>query len=209
MYGNLPVLIGNFDINCKEMMFYQDMLIKPKNQHTSYRIENRLECFNALISWAACDFAKTFKDRYYHNYIYLSAKHLFQPENQSFNRPGWHSDGFGSDDINYIWSNKFPTVFNTSKFNLSNDDKKSMQEMEEQALPENDIVYPEGSLLRLDQYNIHRVATNTPASMRTFVKVTFSKNKFNLLGNTHNYELDYNWEMKPRSLDRNIPGDKT
>lgn len=205
----MPALIGNFDINCKEMMFYQDMLIKYR-QDDIVSYEDRLNVFEGLIKSTVENFCKKYgKEACYDNYIYLSAKHLFQPANQSYNRPGWHSDGFGSDDINYIWSNKFPTVFNTSKFNLSNDDKKSMQEMEEQALPENDIVYPNNSLLRLDQYNIHRVATNTPAGMRTFIKVTFSKNKFNLLGNTHNYLLDYDWEMKPRSLDRNIPGDKT
>lgn len=144
MYGNLPVLIGNFDINCKEMMFYQDMPIKLSNGDTNW--ERRLDIFSGIISSSATDYIEKFgNEKYQDSYIYLSAKHLFQPENQSFNRPGWHSDGFGSDDINYIWSNKFPTVFNTSKFNLSNDDKKSMQEMEEQALPENNIVYPEGS----------------------------------------------------------------
>lgn len=203
MYGSPPVLIENFDINCKEMMFYQDMPIKLVKGYIRY--EQRLDIFSDIIKTSCEDYLENINYGYAGSYIYVSIKNLFQPANQSYNRPGWHSDGFGSDDINYIWSDRFPTVFNTSKFNLSNDDKKSMREMEEQALPENDIVYPEGSLLRLDQYNIHKVATNTPASMRTFVKVTFSKNKFNLLGNTHNYLLDYDWEMKPRGLDRNIP----
>lgn len=206
MYGKEPVIVGNFDIKCQEMMFYQDMPIKLIDDYVKH--EKRLDIFYNIVQESCEDFVENFNyGKYMDSYIYIGAKHLFQPENQSYNRPGWHSDGFGSDDINYIWSNKFPTVFNTSKFNLSQCDKKSMQEMEEQALPENDIVYPEGSLLRLDQYNIHRVATNTPAGMRTFVKVTFSKNKFNLLGNTHNYLLDYDWEMKPRSLERNIPGE--
>lgn len=208
MYGQLPTVIKSIKIDCKEMMFYQDMLIKDIN-HQFFHIEQRLyRSVYILIEEAIKDFTKVFgPDNFKKNYVYLSAKNLFQPANQSYNRPGWHSDGFGSDDINYIWSNKFPTVFNTSKFNLSNNDSKSMKEMEEQALPENDIVYPDELLLRLDQYNIHRVANNTPAGMRAFVKVTFSKNRFNLLGNTHNYELDYNWEMRPRSLERNIPGD--
>jgi hypothetical protein len=204
-YGSKPTLIRNIDIQCKEMMFYQDMLIKDTCRGV-WVVENRLKIFSHLIRDCAKDFIDNFGPvQYARNYMYLSAKHLFQPANQSYNRPGWHSDGFGSDDINYIWSNKFPTVFNNSTFNLSNDDKLSMDEMAEQALPENDFTYPDNSLVRLDQYNIHRVATNTPAGFRTFVKVTFSKSRFNLLGNAHNYELDYTWQMKPRGIDRNVP----
>ena len=205
MYGQKPVVIGRFNTECKEMMFYQDMLIKIEHG-PKFHIEERLRVFAPIIERCEKDFIDTFGlFDYFTRYMYLSAKHLFQPANQSYNRPGWHSDGFGSNDINYIWSNKFPTVFNNSVFNLSNDDKLSMNEMAEQALPENDFTYPDDSLIRLDQYNIHRVATNTPAGFRTFVKVTFSRSKFNLLGNTHNYELDYNWQMKPRGIDRNVP----
>lgn len=41
--------------------------------------------------------------------------------------------------------------------------------------------------------------------MRAFLKVSFSKDKYDLLGNSHNYLMDYNWEMKARKEDRNIP----
>jgi len=41
--------------------------------------------------------------------------------------------------------------------------------------------------------------------MRTFVKISFSKDKYDLIGNSHNYEMDYKWDMKERKEERNIP----
>jgi len=41
--------------------------------------------------------------------------------------------------------------------------------------------------------------------MRAFVKVSFSKDKYDLIGNAVNYEIDYNWNFKPRENTRNVP----
>jgi hypothetical protein len=118
---------------------------------------------------------------------------------------GWHCDGFMTDDINYIWYDCDPTIFNTSEFNLTMDDKISIVEMEEQAKENNNIWFPSGSILRLNQYNVHSVAEIKSGHMRTFVKVSFSTDKYNLIGNSHNYKLKYEWDMKPRQIERNIP----
>ena len=40
---------------------------------------------------------------------------------------------------------------------------------------------------------------------RTFIKVSFSDQKYNLKGNTHNYLFDYEWDMIDRSVSRNDP----
>ncbi|MCF3107298.1 hypothetical protein LL912_00765 [Niabella sp. CC-SYL272] len=204
-YGAKPLVVGHFSIDCKEMMFYQDMLIKLPGG-SDIHVEDRLKVFSDIIGAAACHFVgASGLNAYIDSSVYLSAKRLFQAKGKPFNRPGWHSDGFMSDDINYIWSDDGSTVFNFSDFNLTQDDKLSMQEMAEQALPEFDWTYSAGTLLRLDQYNIHRVGDVERDGMRTFVKVSFSKNKFDLEGNAHNYLIDYDWEMRPRGIDRNIP----
>jgi hypothetical protein len=204
-YGQPPVVIGQFEVDCKEMMFYQDYPIKLAGDwHIDY--EKRLQCFDNVILNCFNDFPRKYGiKRFEDSYAYVSAKKLFQSPGCSYNRPGWHCDGYGSDDVNYIWSDCQPTVFNTSNFNLSPDDTLSMQEMREQALEENNITYPDNTLLRLDQYNVHRVADVTVPGLRTFVKVSFSYNRFDLLGNARNYGLNYNWEMIPRGLQRNIP----
>jgi hypothetical protein len=92
-------------------------------------------------------------------YIYLTAKRLFVGPNCVGNRPGWHTDGFGTDDINYIWCDSLPTEFCVNQhFNLSDDHEASMRQMEDQAKPENIKTYPVGSLLRLDSAVVHRCA---------------------------------------------------
>lgn len=77
--------------------------------------------------------------------------------------------------------------------------------MNQQANSENEITYPSKSLLRLSQTVIHKVAENQASGMRTFVKVSISKDKYDLVGNSKNYLLDYNWEMRERKEKRNIP----
>jgi len=153
-----------------------------------------------------CDFIGVFGlDKYRESYIYLTAKFMYQMPNCSFNRTGYHADGFMTDDINYIWSDKNPTVFNTTDFELSQDDKKSLIEMEWQEDNRKQISFNNNVILRLNQFNIHKVNESGYQGMRTFLKVSFSKDKYDLIGNSHNYLLDYDWEMKQRESDRNIP----
>ena len=204
-YGALPKDLGIHLVDCEEMLFYQYLPIKLiKDSGLFY--ESRLNFFKTLIDKCSTDFVKEFgNDKYLNSYIYLTAKKMHQTEGCSFNRKGYHSDGFLTDDINYVWSDKNPTIFNDSDFNLTLDDKVSIKEMGLQANEKNIKIYPENSLLRLDQFNIHRVSENDDSSLRTFVKISFSTNKYDLLGNSKNYLIDYDWKMRSRELYRNIP----
>lgn len=204
-YGQLPTSLGIFEVECQEMMFYQYMPIKLAG---SFYIDfdDRLQCFFELIVKCTNDYATILGlDAYQDAFVYITAKHMYQTPNNSFNRMGWHSDGFMTDDINYIWSNSYPTIFNDSEFNLTLDDSISLIEMDLQAKEEHNIVGIENSLYRLNQFNIHKVQPIRVGGMRTFVKISFSKDKYDLLGNTKNYLLEYNWEMKERKEERNIP----
>lgn len=204
-YGQLPKVCGKHIIEPTEMFFYQDMLIKEK-RFTIPVFENRLEIFREIIESAIEDFISYFGyEAYLNSYVYISAKNLFQPIDKPFNRPGWHCDGFMSNDINYVWSNNNPTVFNHRIFKLTQNDSLSIIEMEQQADESNNICYDNYQLVRLDQYNIHRVADVKEAGMRAFLKISFSKDMFCLKGNTHNRLLTYDWEMKERGINRNIP----
>lgn len=203
-YGELPKQLGIIEIDCKEMLFYQYLPIKFPNM-TVPVVEKRLECFNNLIGKVCCDFIAEYGlDRYVDSYIYLTAKKKYQTYNCGMNRPGWHSDGFMTDDINYIWSDKDPTIFNTSEYNLTLDDSKSLKDMYAQSLESNNVTFESNEILRLNQYCIHRTS-NPTEGYRTFVKISFSKDKYDLLGNSHNYELEYDWEMRTRESSRNVP----
>jgi hypothetical protein len=86
------------------------------------------------------------------------------------------------------------------------DDSASLAEMEKQAAKEKEVRYPENALLRLDQFNIHKVDDEIEkAGMRTFLKISFSKDRYDLIGNSRNYLLNYDWAMKERKESRNIP----
>jgi len=204
-YGELPKPIGLFEVSCKEMMFYQYLPIKLIHQVKPI-YEERLRCFDELIGTICCDYIGEFGlDNYVNSYCYLTAKYMYQPPNCSFNRTGWHSDGFMTDDINYVWCDKHATVFNKSEFNLTQDDFISMQEMDLQAVAENDITGNDCQLIRLNQFNIHKVNESHYNGMRTFLKVSFSKDKYDLIGNSKNYLLNYDWQMRDRNNSRNIP----
>lgn len=205
LYGAPPILCGAVTCDPREMMFYQDMPLKLPGEYKIAR-EERLKPYDQAIGIACGNFIGEYGvDRYVAGFVYLSAKRLFQSPSCTFNRQGWHTDGFGSDDINYIWYDRTPTIFNCSAFSLPADDSKSMVAMREQAEPENNVTYPCGVLIRLDQFCVHRVALPTDVEVRTFLKITFSRDRFDLEGNTKNPLLAYDWPMRPRSAERNIP----
>jgi len=205
MYGKLPKILSEIKVEGHQMMFYQDLPIKLSGSFYP-KVEERLREFGWIIKTAELDFMSTFGvDAYKDCYMYISAKRLYQRPHSPFNREGYHADGFMSDDINYLWSDSCPTIFNNTEFKLTLDDSLSMEEMESQALEQNEITYPDCTLIRVDQYSIHKVAPVLEAGVRTFVKITFSKDKYDLKGNAINYGIKYNWEMRDRSLERNIP----
>lgn len=203
-YNKDPEDLGVFSVEVEEYFSYTYLPIKLINS-SELIIENRLKVFEKLIGRVCCDYIGEYGlDGYVNSYVYITAKHQYQKEYKGFNRAGWHSDGFMTDDISYIWSNTQPTVFNNSEFDITQDDILSMTEMVEQADPKNNFIYPNNSLLRMDQFSIHKVG-NIIKGNRAFLKVVISKDKFDLQGNSKNYDLDYDWQMRLRKATRNIP----
>lgn len=199
-YGTEPEIIGTFDIDCEEMMFYMYLPIKMKDSLWIH-IPPQLKVFQPLIEAVLEHEMKHIEQKY----LYITAKHIYATPDNVGNRAGYHSDGFQTDDINYIWTNKYPTVFCIQDFDLSDDCALSMQQMEEQAKVENEITYPVNTLIKLDQGVIHRTPTIQEGGMRTFVKLSVSSEKYNLIGNSHNYLMDYKWKMYERTEVRNHP----
>lgn len=48
----------------------------------------------------------------------------------------------------------------------------------------------DGSILRLNQFVIHKVVDIEKSSMRHFVKVSFGRDKYDLKGNSQNHKPD-------------------
>jgi len=213
-YGRAPKDLGVIDLDPQEMMCYLYLPIKMADSY-AVRVPRRLGYLNNYVDgllnkvlWDASDhFNSELLDEYY---IYLTAKTLYVEGNFSGNRPGWHADGYGSDgDLNYIWANMNPTEFAIQDFvDIPDDDAGSMAEMERQVDPTKIVTYPDCTLLRLDESVIHRVSPNIQAGMRTFIKISVSKHRYNLKGNSHNYLFDYNWDMADRQAQRNMDNNK-
>lgn len=176
-YGQLPIDLGIVDISCNEMMFYQYLPIKMAGNGKIMH-ESRLNIFSPLIREVIDDLTT---DQWNESYIYLTAKHIFVNEDKCGNRPGWHTDGFMTDDINYIWCDSEPTVFSDCGLvDLIQDHETSLAQMEAFVNYSCEVTYPVKSLLKLDQYVIHRSPEDCKPGFRTFVKISVSKEKYNL-----------------------------
>jgi hypothetical protein len=203
-YGKPPIDLGIHDIKVDEIMFYQYLLIKKPGGY-AFNSESRLNVFYNLVCAVRNDLSPKIWDG---SYVYLTAKRVYVSDGYCGNRPGWHCDGFMSDDLNYIWCDKDATVFSgCGEIELTQDHEKSLLEMEAFVDYSCEVTYPVKSLLKLDQYVIHRCPENCEPGFRTFVKISVSKERYNLIGNSINYLLDYgdNWEWKERKAERNHP----
>lgn len=205
--GTEAVSLGAFDLKPQEMMLYLYLPIKLIDSHI-LEIEPRLEVFKPLIMESIRDFRDNqsfgLNAPYFETYIYITAKRLFVTPDNIGNRPGYHCDGFGTDDINYLWTDKHSTVFNRGHFSVRRDDLLALDDMEAQARPEDEYTLPEKSLIRIDSLCPHRTPLITESGLRTFVKISFSKHRYNLANNSHNYRLSYEWQMHERSEIRNM-----
>jgi hypothetical protein len=199
-YGKLPDVLGFYELHPKEVFYYLYLPISLAGSNDIV-LPKQLECFLDIVKAIQKNEPKRFKDEY----VYITAKRMFVGGGVTANRPGWHSDGFMTDDLNYVWYDCVPTIFNNSMFNISQDHSLSLKEFEAQALPENNKTYHPGQLLKLDQSVVHAVAEAKEQQMRTFVKISISPDKYNLSDNSHNYELNYSWKMFDRAAVRNNP----
>lgn len=194
-YGEAPCNLGACELLKPEYMYTQYMPIKMAGSFET-RIPPNLKFMEPLLVSSIADKA---------DYVYVTAKHTFVAPGTTGNRPDWHADGFGSNDMNYLWSDSVPTEFCVQDFNLSDDHIVSMQEMKDQAREENIITYPNKTLLLMDQSVIHRCGISEKGGFRLFVKISVSKHQYRLAGNAHNYMFDYDWDMVERSEIRNDP----
>lgn len=209
IYDMPPHQLKRFEVDCREMMAFQYLPIKLAGQ-TKITMEERVSPFSELVGASCCDFVAEYGlDCFVESYVYLTAKHLFQGPAGTFNRPGWHCDGFLTSDVNYVWSSCSPTIYSKSRFMLTLDDEISMREMQQQSRPEDEYSLDPKILCRIDELVVHRVREPEQSELRTFFKLSISLDKYDLEGNSKNYLLDYDWPMRKRQLSRNTPQDLT
>lgn len=203
IYGASPVDLGLIDLAPTEMMFWLYCPIKLPGQFGIYLPPN-LAQFRPMVEAVASD-VRGLVDLY----IYITAKTLWTTPESPGNRPGWHSDGFLTDDLNYIWADANPTIFFNDglRHAFSADHAASLSEMDDlcEADQFNQFTLPVKHLLRLDQTVLHKVNTNFRPGLRTFVKISVSRHRYSLRGNSINHELAPDWAYQDRAAERNCP----
>ena len=208
IYGAPPVDLGLIDLSPVEMMFWLYCPIKLPGM-MSVSAPDNLKQFSRLWVKAAEDCVDRWKD----SYVYVTAKTLFVTPQSPGNRPGWHSDGFLTDDLNYIWSDANPTIFwePDIRFRFPADHTASLAQMESVAdlHPDEHWTYPDKHLLRIDQAVLHKVATDIAPGVRTFVKISVSRHRYALSGNSINHELAPGWIYQDRHAERNCPAGRS
>lgn len=213
-YGMPPEVVTNIQCDVDEMMFYLYMPIWMPDEG------NRADMADNIPQRLYKPFRMLFEEAIEHSFVhkgdrfdywYVTAKRLYvTPENMG-NRPGWHSDGYGTSDVNYIWSDTVPTEFCSHRYEgLSSDHSEALRQMEEMSRGKSVFVREPNTLIRLDQYNIHRAPSPLHGfeGIRTFFKLTGSNSRFNLKGNSHNYLMNYDWPMFDRGEERNMESRK-
>lgn len=150
-------------------------------------------------------------------YVYVTGKHNFATPGNPLNRGGWHCDGFGTDDLNYVWWAGAGTRFLICNYGI--DDRipadhigsldafeKLAEEAESGRGGMKVGTRPQRTLYKIDRWVIHATPEiPEPGEMRSWVKVSVSPNRYNLMGNAHNDKFEYRWRMWPRSTIRNDP----
>lgn len=202
---HLPVDMGKFDIEAGEVMYYLYLPVKVPGSGYPPLPDDRLWFAHKLLLAVADDNPG---EEWADKYVYLTVKKMFVGGGVTANRPGWHCDGFMSDDLNYVWYDCVPTLFTDWVPELSADHTLSLQELEQMNhwLRCRQVTYPNKHLLKLDDKVIHAVETDVPEQiMRTFVKITVSKDRYNLKDNSKNPLLPDDGPFYDRSMVRNDP----
>lgn len=223
-YGEAPVDLGRFEPAPRWEEFLHYLYLPVRIPHHEWnrrgswdgvpRLPERLEFLRPAVMAALVNS----KDQPHlaDPYVYVTARRGFASPGNPLNRPGWHCDDFGGTDLNYIWSDRYPTQILRSSVPLQipEDDIESMDKMTRYSWRAEDHGLdwlwlekaPVGHLLRLSPYVVHNTPeVPAPGGMRSFFKISISTHRYDLLGNSHNYLLNYDWPMIDRQALRNQP----
>lgn len=144
-------------------------------------------------------------------YAYLTVKRSWVEKGTTGNREGWHIDGYGSDgDWNFIWFDSVPTEWAKYTGPLPSDHEQCLDTL---SMMHESCAYKDAPLEPLKTHvlydlgnTVHRCGIAEESGMRTFVKVSVSKHRYDLEGNARNpYLPDTWWPLKPRHATRNHP----
>jgi hypothetical protein len=199
IYGQLPIYLGQFDFTLPEVMYYLYLPIKLKG-FKDVRMPPNLQVCRGMVD--ACMFHAEERD---FDYVYISARKGWATPDNPLNRPGWHCDGFGTDDLNFVWWDGPSTRFAHQHFEgIVSDHNRSLKQFDEQVDPKRVITYAQHGVYAINPRVVHATPLiEPPGCMRQYVKISMSDHQYNLENNSHNYLFVYQWVLHARETTRN------
>ena len=232
-YGSPPVAVLDprerdvlhYEPSWDEFMhfLYLPVWLPPGSTTNHPAIPKSLEMLRPLLVAALHDFRiATGEPWWKERYWYVTARRGYASPDNPLNRPGWHCDGFGTDDLNWVWCDAFPTLWLDRRLpdgTISPDHIRSVGEMTDAVVEQPEYVrrIKPFRLYRFSPFVIHAAPDENACAnaglapieaasgLRSFVKISASRHRYNLKGNSRNWDLDYDWEMFDRSEIRNDP----
>jgi len=211
IYSGQPLAIARLHLDAEEFQHVVYMPIKDKGARA--RIPENLRW-----AWPAVDavlghlrHGGRCPDLFESWYVYLTAKRSWVDVGTAGNREGWHIDGYGSNgDKNFIWCDSIPAQYMKGTFNLPADHKECLERLEYLGGKMGTHFITEGTLAAHQLYDlgqtVHRCNIAKFSGMRTFLKVSVSRDKYDLKGNARNPLLpSTHWPLKDRQGTRNHP----
>lgn len=203
VYGEPPIDLGEVPIDLPEVMYYLYLPVWIGHaDREDIRLPANVECCRGLILNAAA------QGEYRYQYVYLSARKGWATPDNPLNRPGWHCDGFGTEDLNFVWWRGPGTRFAIQRFHdISDDHVASLEQFNVQIDPGKiQANLPERHLYEINPFVVHATPLiQPPGCMRQYIKVSLSNHRYNLENNSHNYLFDYSWPLMSREIIRNDP----
>lgn len=144
-------------------------------------------------------------------YMYLTVDQHAVKAGTTHRRPGVHIDGVQGARYKvklppehlYSASDRLGTVFYDQPFDLTALDPAKQHvhaELERQAKEENARATPDFDIAFWDSYSVHRADVAKEDFMRTFIRVEFSKKRYDSEGDTHNPLFEYDWKPVARPI---------
>lgn len=219
-YGAAPELVAYFDLariwDEYTHRMYLPIQIPELHESSLWTAEQSQEDWERLRLPSDVEFARPLIEKAIEHehaehgdwwtHVYLTVRMGYATPGNPLNRPGWHADGFGTTDVNYVWVDRYPTEFAVTTFeDISDDEHLSLDQFDDQIGASDIVTHTPGLLMRLDPYVIHRAPEiPAPGGERRFLKVSFATDRYNLKGNARNRMLTYDWPMHDRQSARNV-----
>ncbi len=221
---HLPVVIGPLKdkagFSKQKGIRLLDMAVRMPGQ--GWAIPKELEQFKESIQMA-WNHERAINPDIDNYYVYVTVDQKLVQPNKTQRRPGYHSDAFETSettdehskvDNTYIVYDAIPTLFQPGPFPLKGkvdpeDCEAVLKYFDKKSEGKPPITYPPHTMVKLTPYDIHTPAVNETGKTveRTFIKISFSKKPYNLIGNRINDTpdakgkpiLDYSgWEWVER-----------